>query len=127
MFEFEEYYHIQELFWKTTVTVITDIVTIGRLLSVTRTLLEDTNNCHYCYCENWKTTVIYKNSFGRTLSLPSLSLLELEDYCHLQEFFWKTTVTVITVIVRIKRLLSFTRTLLEDHCHCHCQPYGLLC
>ena len=54
-------------------------------------------------------------------------MLEMEDYCHLQELFWKTTVTVITVIVRIGRLLSFTRTLLEDHCHCHCQPYGLLC
>ena len=45
-------------------------------------------------------------------------MLELEDYCHLQELFWKTTVTVI---VKIGRLLSFTRTLLEDHCHCyHC-------
>ena len=111
MFEFEDYCHLQELFRKTTVTVITVIVRIGRLLSFTRTLLEDTNHCHYCHCENWKTTIIYKNSFGRTLSLPSLSLLELKDYCHLQEFFWKTTVTVIIVIVRIKRLLSFTRTL----------------
>ena len=130
MLEFEEYCHIQELFWNTTVTVNVNIrdsyVRIGRLLSFTRTLLEDTNHCHYCHCENCKTTVIYKNSFGRTLSLPSLSLLELEDYCHLQEFFWKTTVTVITVIVRIGRLLTFTRTLLEDHCHCHCKLHGLL-
>ena len=47
-------------------------------------------------------------------------MLELEDYCHIQELFWKTTVTVITVIVRIGRLLTFTRTLLEDHCQGHC-------
>ena len=46
-------------------------------------------------------------------------MLELEDYCHLQEHFCKNTVTVLTVIVRIGRLLSFTKTLLEDHCHCH--------
>ena len=68
----------------------------------------------------WKTTFIYKNSFGRPLSL---SLLELKDCCHLQELFWKTTVTVITVIVRIGRLMSFTRTLVEEHGHshqCHC-------
>ena len=44
-------------------------------------------------------------------------MLELEDYCHLQELFWKTTDTVISVIVRIGRLLSVTSTLLEDHCH----------
>ena len=101
MLELEDYchLHLQELFWKTTVTGITVIVRIG------------------------ETIVIYKNSFGRPLSL-SLStsgthMLELEDFCHLQELFWKTTVTVITVIIRIGRLLSFSRTLLEDHCHCH--------
>ena len=54
-------------------------------------------------------------------------MLELEDYCHLQELFWKTTVTVVTIIVKIGRLLSFTSTLLEDHFHCHCQRQGLLC
>ena len=54
-------------------------------------------------------------------------MLELEDYCLLQELFWKNTVTVIIVIVRIGRLLSFTRTILEDHCHCQCQLQGLLC
>ena len=81
MVELEDYchLHLQELFWKTTVTVITVIVRIG------------------------ETIVIYKNSFGRPLSLSSLSLLELV------------------------RLLSFTRTLLEDHCHCHCQLQVLLC
>ena len=54
-------------------------------------------------------------------------MLELEDYCHIQELFWKTTVTVIIVIVRIGRLLSFTRTFLEDHCHCLCKVQGILC
>ena len=49
-------------------------------------------------------------------------MLELEDYCHLQELFLKTTVTVS---VKIGRLLSFKRTLLEDHCHFHCQLQGL--
>ena len=65
------------------------------------------------------------------MSLSSLSLLELEDYCHLQELFWKTTVTVYVKFrdsyVRNGRLLSFTRTLLEDHCHCLCKDQGLLC
>ena len=132
LLELEDYCHLQELFRKTTVTVIVNFrdsfVRIGRLLSV-----------------------IYKNSFGRTLSLSSLSLLkleddchlqelhgrllslslstsgthilELEDYSHLQERFWKTIVTVIANFrdsyARIGRLLVFTRTLLEDHCHCH--------
>ena len=49
MFELEDYYcQLQELFWKTTVTIITVIVRIGRLLSFTRTLLED--HCHYHHC-----------------------------------------------------------------------------
>ena len=48
-------------------------------------------------------------------------MLEFEDYCYLEELFWKTTIVFITVIVRIGRLLSFTRTLFEDHCQCHCQ------
>ena len=82
-----------------------------------------------------KTTVIYKESFGRPLSLSLLTSwtlkLEMEDYCHLQELFWKTTVIVIVNFmdsyIRNGRLLSFTRTLLEDHCHCHCQPQGLKC
>ena len=56
--------------------------------------------------------------FLKTLSLSTLSLLELEDYCHLQELFWKAT--IIIAIIRIVRLLLFTRTLLEDHFHCHC-------
>ena len=53
---------------------------------------------------------------------------ELEDYCHLQELFWKTTVIVNLrdSYVSIRRLLSFTRTLLEDHCHCHCQLQSLM-
>ena len=123
--ELEDYCHLQELFWNNTVTVIIVIVRIGRLLSFTRTLLEDHCHCHcyfsatlmsefedychlqartlledhchchHCHCYNWKTAVIYKNSFGRPLSLSSLSLLELKDYCHLQELFWKITVTVI--------------------------------
>ena len=116
MLELEDYFHLRKLFWYTTVTVI---VRIKRLLSFTRTLLEDHCHCHHCHCKNWKTTVIYKNSCGITRSQSSLSLLELEDYSHIQELFWKTTVTVITVIVRIGRLLSITRTLFEDHCHCH--------
>ena len=57
------------------------------------------------------------------MSLSSLSLLELEDYFHLQELFWKTTVTVIVNFrdsyVRIGGLLLFTRNLLEAHCHCY--------
>ena len=58
-------------------------------------------------------------------------MLEFEEYCRLQELFWKTTVTVNVNFrdsyVRNGRLLSFIRTLLEDHCHCHCRPQGLLC
>ena len=112
MFELEDYCHLQEPFWKTTVTVIVNLrdsyVSIRRLLSFTRTLLED--HCHW-HCQ-----------------LQSL-MLELEDCYHLQELFCKTTVTVIVNFrdsyVRIGRLLSFTRTLLEDHCHC--QLEGLLC
>ena len=101
MLELEEYCHLQEIFWKTTVTVITVIVRIGRLLSFTSTILEDHCHCHHCHCLKWKTTNIYKKPLGRPLSL-SLStsgtlMLELEDYCHIQG------------------------TLLEDHCHCfHC-------
>ena len=81
---------LEEFFWKITVTVITVIVSFERLLLFTRTLLED--HCHHCHCKNWKTTVIYKNSFGRSLLL-SLStsgtlMLELEDNFHLQELFW---------------------------------------
>ena len=103
MLKLEDNCHLQELFWKTTVTVNVNFrdsyVRNGRLLSFT------------------------KNSFGRPLSLSSYSFLELEDYCHLQEFFWKTTVTVLVNFrdsyVRIRRLLSLKRTLLEDHCHCH--------
>ena len=114
MFELVDYCHLQEPFWKTTVTVIVNLrdsyVSIRRLLSFTRTLLED--HCH-CHCQ-----------------LQSL-MLELEDCYHLQELFCKTTVTVIVNFrdsyVRIGRLLSFTRTLSEDHCHCHCQLKGLLC
>ena len=100
LLELEDYCHLQELFWKTTVTVITVIVRIGRLLSFTRTLLKD--HC-YCHCQ-----------------LHGLFYLELEDNCDLQELFWKATVTIIIVIVRIVRLLLFKRTLLEDHFHCHC-------
>ena len=101
MLELEDYCHLHEL------------------------ILEDHCHCHHFHCSNWKTTVIYKNSSGNSLSLALSTsgtlMLELEDYCHLQELFWKTTVTVITVIIRIRRLLSFIRTLLEDHCHCqHC-------
>ena len=58
-------------------------------------------------------------------------MLEFEEYCHLQELFWKTTVTVNVNFrdsyVRNGRLLSFTRTLLEDHCHCQCKLQVLLC
>ena len=85
MLELEDYchLHLQELFWKTTVTVITVIVRIGRLLSFTRNLLEDHCHCHCqlqgLLCKNWKTTVIYKKSFGSPLSLLSLSLFEKED------------------------------------------------
>ena len=103
MLELEDYCQIQELFWKTNVTVITVIVRIGRLLSFTRTLL------------------------GRPLLMSLLTsgtlMLELEDYCHLQKLFWKIIVTVIVNFrdsyIRIGRLLSFTRTLLEEHCHYH--------
>ena len=51
MLELEDYchLHLQELFWKTTVTVITVIVRIGRLLTITRTLLEDQCHCHHCH------------------------------------------------------------------------------
>ena len=87
MSELEDYCHLQELFWNITVIFITVIVRIGGLLSLTRTLLEDHCHCHHCQCQNRKTTVIYKNSFERPLSLASLSFLELEDYCHLQELF----------------------------------------
>ena len=84
MSEWEDYCYLQEIFWKPTVTVINVIVRKGRLLTFTRNLLEDHFHCHCILqgplCENWKTTVIYKNSFGRPLSLSSLSLLELEDY-----------------------------------------------
>ena len=59
--------------------------------------------------------------FWKTTVTLITVIVRLEDYCHLQELFWKTTVTVNTVIVRIGRLLSFTRTLLEDHCHCQCK------
>ena len=91
MLELVAYCHLQKLIWKTTVTVITVIVRIGRLQSFTRTLLEDLCQCQSQLqgnlCQNWKTTVIYKNSFRRPLSL-SLSISgtlmsELEDYCHL--------------------------------------------
>ena len=58
-------------------------------------------------------------------------MLEFEEYCHLQELFWKTTVTVNVNFRdsydRNGRLLSFTRTLLEDHCHCQCKLQVLLC
>ena len=48
MLEFEDYMycHLQELFLKTTVTIITVIVRIKRLLLFTRTLLED-----HCHCQ----------------------------------------------------------------------------
>ena len=123
MSAFEDYCHLQELFGKTTVTFITVIVRIERQLSFTRTLLEDHSHSQLqgLLCQNWKTTVIYKNSLGRPLLLSKSTsgtlMLELEDYCHLQELFWKTTDTVISVIVRIGRLLSVTSTLLEDHSH----------
>ena len=112
LLELEDYCHLQELFWKTTITVTSVIVRIGRLLSFTRTLLEDHCHCQLqgLLCQNLMTTVIYKNSFGRPLS--SLSLLKLEDYCYLKELFLKATVNVIVNFrdsnVRIGRLLSFT-------------------
>ena len=91
MSELEDYSHLQELFWKTTVSVKVNFrdtyVRIGRQLSFTRTLLED--HCHCpcqlqgLLCQNWKTTVIYKNSFGRplllSLSTSGTLILELED------------------------------------------------
>ena len=124
MLELGDYCHLQDLFWKTTVTVITVIVRIGRLLSLTRTLLEDHCHCQLqgLLCQNKKTTVIYKNSFGRPLSL-SLStsgtlMLELEDYCHLQKLFLKTTVTVI-----VSCRDSYVR--IEDNCQQQGQRQGL--
>ena len=99
LLEFEDYCHLKELFWKTTVTVI---------VNFRDSVLELEDYCHL------------QELFLKTLSLSTLSLLELEDYCHLQELFWKATVTIIIVIIRIVRLLLFTRTLLEDHFHCHC-------
>ena len=36
-----------------------------------------------------------------SLSTSGTLLLEFEEYCHLQELFWKIIVTVITVIARI--------------------------
>ena len=52
MLELEDNRHLQELFWKTTVNVNVNFrdpyVRIGRLLSFTKTLLED--HCH-CQCK----------------------------------------------------------------------------
>ena len=53
MFELDDYCHLQELLWKIIVTVIVNLrdsyVRIERLLSFTRTLLEDHCHCYHCH------------------------------------------------------------------------------
>ena len=77
MLELEDNCHLQDLFWKTTVTVKVNFrdsyVRIGRLLSFTRTILEDIClfHCqHYgLLYQNWKYNVILGTLLKTTATL----------------------------------------------------------